>query len=105
MSIVEGVGKRKPRPRGSFTPEFKAEIVELFRRGDRWVGQVAKGFDLTGTGVRDWGRQAEVGAGERDGLAGSEREELAALGRENRHLREDVDILKRATAFFAKQTR
>ncbi|WP_449340790.1 transposase, partial [Streptomyces canarius] len=53
-------GKKKPRPRRSFTPEFKAEIVELCRRGDRSVGQVAKDFDLTETAVRDWLRQAEV---------------------------------------------
>jgi transposase-like protein len=41
------MGKKKPRPRRSFTPEFKAEIVELCRRGDRSVGQIAKDFDLT----------------------------------------------------------
>ncbi|MFJ9542759.1 transposase [Streptomyces sp. NPDC101225] len=39
---MESTGKKKPCPRGSFTPEFKAEIVELCRRGDRSVGQVAK---------------------------------------------------------------
>ncbi|MFD8229549.1 transposase [Streptomyces massasporeus] len=43
------MGKRKPRPRRSFTPEFKAEIVELSRRDDRSVGQVAKDFDLIET--------------------------------------------------------
>ncbi|MGW3738576.1 transposase, partial [Streptomyces sp. NPDC005148] len=91
------MGKKKPRPRRSFTPEFKAEIVELCRRGDRSVGQIAKDFDLTETAVRLWVNQAEVDAGERDGLTSSEREELAALRRENRRLREDVDILKRAT--------
>ena len=52
-------GKKKPRPRRSFTPEFKAEIVELCQRGDRSVGQVAKDFDLTETAVRDWVKQAE----------------------------------------------
>ncbi|MFC4034752.1 transposase [Streptomyces polygonati] len=97
MSIMESTGKKKPRPRRSFTPEFKTEIVELCRRGDRSMGQVAKDFDLTETAVRDWVRQAEVDAGERDGLTSGEREELAALRRENRRLREDVDILKRAT--------
>lgn len=47
--------------------------------------------------MRSWVRQAEVDDGERHGLTSSEREELAALRRENRMLREDVDILKRAT--------
>ena len=103
---MESMGKKKPRPRRSFTPEFKAEIVELCQRGDRSVGQVARDFDLTETAVREWLKQPERDAGTRtDGLTTSERDELAALRRENRRLREDVDILKRATAFFAKETR
>ncbi len=77
---MESMGKKKPRPRRSFTSEFKAEIVELCRRGDRTVGQVARDFDLTETAVRDWVRQAEVDAGTRDGLSSSEREELAGCG-------------------------
>jgi transposase len=106
MFIMETMGKKKPRPRRSFTPEFKAEIVELCQRGDRSIGQIAKDFDLTETGVREWVKQAERDAGTRsDGLTTAERDELAQLRRENRRLREDVDILKRATAFFAKETR
>lgn len=105
MSMMESMGKKKPRPRRSFTLEFKAEIVELCRRGDRSVGQVAKDFDLTETAVRQWIRQAEVDAGQRDGLTSSERQELEALRRENWRLREDVDVLKRATAFFVRETR
>ncbi|MEU0478791.1 transposase [Streptosporangium sp. NPDC006013] len=62
MSIMESMGKKKPRPRRSFTPEFKAEIVELCRRGDRSVRQVAADFDLTETAVRDWVRQADFEA-------------------------------------------
>ncbi|MFJ3819375.1 transposase [Streptomyces sp. NPDC090056] len=82
---MESMGKKgKSRPRHSFTPEFKTETAELCRRGDRSVGQVAKDFDLTETAVRDWVRQAQVDAGEHDGLTSSEREELAALRRENR---------------------
>ncbi len=102
---MENMGKKKPGPRRSCTPEFKAEIVELCRRGDRSVVQIAKGFDLTQTAVRLWVSRAEVDAGERDGLTSSEREELAALRRENRRLREDVEVLKRATAFFANPPR
>jgi len=55
--------------------------------------------------VREWVKQAEVDAGQRDGLTSDERAELAALRRENRRLRDDVEVLKRATAFFAKETR
>ena len=104
---METMARKKPRPRRSFTPEFKADIVERCGRGDRTVGQVAKDFDLTETAVREWVKQAERDEGSRvdGGLTSSEREELAQLRRDNRRLREDVDILKRATAFFAKETR
>ena len=96
---------RKRRARRSFTPEFKAEIVELCQRGDRSIGQVSRDFELTETAVRDWVKQAEVDAGSRPGLSSDEREELSRLRAENRRLRGDVEILKRATAFFAKETR
>ena len=101
---MESMGK-KPRQRRSFTPEFKAEIVELCQRGDRSVGQVAKDFDLTETAVREWVKQAGRDAVSDGGLTTGEKQELAQLRRENRRLREDVEILKRATAFFAKETR
>jgi transposase len=104
---METMARKKSRPRRSFTPEFKAEIFEMCQRGDRSVGQVARDFDLTETAVREWVRQAERDAGTRHdgGLTTDERAELAQLRRENRRLREDVEILKRATAFFAKETR
>jgi transposase len=107
MPIMETMARKKPRPRRSFTPEFKSDIVERCRVGDRTVGQVAKDFDLTETAVREWVKQAERDEGGRvdGGLTSSEREELAQLRRDNRRLREDVEILKRATAFFAKETR
>jgi len=99
-------GSKPPRRRRAFTSEFKAEIVEQCLRGDRSVGQVSRDFDLTETAVREWVKQAQLDAGERlDGLTSEERDELAKLRRENRRLREDVDILKRATAFFAEETR
>ena len=105
MSKMETTERRKPRPRRSFTPEFKAEIVELCRQGDRSIGQVAKDFDLSETAVRAWVHQAETDAGERPGLTTEERAELIRLRRENPRLQMDVDLLKRATAFFAKETR
>jgi transposase len=104
---MESMGKKKPRPRRWFTAEFKAEIVELCQRGDRSIGQVARDFDLTETAVREWVKQAERDAGTRvdGGLTSAEREELARLRRDNRRLQQDVEILKRATAFFVKETR
>src|SRR5512132_2706981 len=92
MSIMETMERKQPRARRSFTPEFKAEIVELCQQGDRSIGQVARDFDLTETAVREWVRQAERDSGTRsDGrLTSAERQELAALRRENRQLREDL---------------
>ncbi len=95
----------KPRPRRSFTPEFKADIVERCSTGERTVGQVARDFDLVESAVRRWVEQSEIDAGRRDGLTTEERLELSELRRENRRLHQDVEILKRATAFFAKETR
>jgi transposase len=106
MPIMESKDRKMPkRARRSFTPEFKAEIVGLCRKGDRSIGAVARDFDLTETAVRDWVKQADIDDGARPGVTSAEQTELASLRRENRRLREDVEILKRATAFFAKETR
>jgi transposase len=104
---MESMASKKPRQRRSFTPEFRAEIVDLCQRGDRSVGQVARDFDLTETAVREWVKQAGRDSGTRPdgGLTTSEKQELAQLRRENRRLRDDVEVLKRATAFFAGETR
>src|SRR2546423_14066079 len=59
-SIMENVGKKRPRPRRSFTAESKAEIVQLCQQGDRSIGQVAKDSDLTETAVREWAKQADT---------------------------------------------
>ena len=102
---METMERKKARPRRSFTPEFKADIVDRCRAGDRTISQVARDFDLTETAVRAWVNQAETDAGERSGLTTGERAELTKLRRENRSLKEDVEVLKRATVFFAKETR
>jgi transposase len=102
---METVHEKKRRDRREFTDEFKAEIIERCRSGDRSINQVARDFDLTPSSVRRWVAQAEIDAGHRPGLTSDEREELVRLRRENRQLREDVGILKRATAFFCTETR
>ena len=93
------------RKRRAFTPEFKAETVRLIRESGKSIGAVARELDLTETAVRDWVRQAEVdgGRGRPGALTTEEREELARLRREVRTLRMERDILKKATAFFAKE--
>jgi transposase-like protein len=92
--------------RRHFTPEYKAEVVALVRKGGKSVGQFARDLGLTETSVRGWVRQAEIdaGRGPAGALTTAEREELAALKREVKTLRMERDILKKATAFFAKET-
>jgi transposase len=99
MSMV----KRKRR---TFKPAFKRELVELCRQGDRSIGQVAKDLGITETSIRRWVRQHEIdiGEGPAGALTTSERDELKRLRRENRRLREDREILRKATVFFAKES-
>lgn len=97
---MESMGTER-RPRRSFSDGFKAEVVALVRQPGNTVGGVARDLDLTETAVRAWVRQADVDDGRRDGLTSGERDELVRLRREMRVLREERDILKRATAFFA----
>ena len=99
------VMQQQRRPRRSFPDEYKAQVVELCRGGERSIGAVAKDLDLSETAVRRWVAQAEIDAGRREGLTSAEREELARLRRENRTLRDERDLLRRAAAFFARETR
>lgn len=96
-----------PRKRRSFSAEYKAEVVELIRASGKSVGQVARELDLTETAVRKWVAQAEVdaGGGPDGALSSDEREELRRLRRENTQLRMEREILKKATAFFAKESK
>jgi transposase len=107
MFIMVSMGKKKPqRARRVFPPEFKAEIVGMCLRGERSIPQVVHDFELTDSAVRNWIKQAQIDAGTRtDGPTSGELDEIAALKAENRRLREDVEILKRATAFFVNETR
>ena len=101
---METMEKAK-RPRRSFTKEFKAEVVELVRQDGTSVASVSRDLDLTATAVAAWVKQADIDDGDRNGLTSEERAELARLRKEVRVLREERDILKRATAFFARETR
>jgi transposase len=103
---METMERKRPRPRRSFSPEFKAEVVALVRQSGKTVGSVARELDLTETAVRAWVRQADIDDGRRaDGLTTAERTEMAQLRKQLREVTEERDILKRAVAFFARETR
>jgi transposase-like protein len=95
------------RKRRVFTKAYKGEVVELVRKGGKGVGAIAKELDLTETAVRAWVRQAEVdaGRGPAGALTTEEREELSRLRREVQTLRIEREILKKAAAFFAKESK
>jgi transposase len=92
MSTMETMQGKQPRPRRSFTPEFKAEVVALVRQPGKTAGAVAREMGLTETAVRAWVKQAERDDGTRaDGLSSAERTEMAQLRKELREAREERD--------------
>jgi transposase len=93
--------------RTQYTPEFKAEAVRLVEVGDRPVSEVARSLGITESTIWRWLHQAEVdaGKGQPEELTTSERQELTHLRREVSRLREEREILKKATAFFAKESK
>ena len=97
---------KSQRPRRSFTEEFQAGAVRLVFDEGKSVGQVARDLDLTESALREWVERARADRTQgRTGLTTAEREELARLRKENRILAEEREILKKAAAFFAKQSR
>jgi transposase len=95
------------RKRRAFTPEYKAEAVRLVQAGDRTIQEVAKALDLTETALRSWTKLAaiEAGKGPPGALTTAEREELVRLRRDNKRLEMEREILKKAAAFFARESK
>jgi transposase len=93
------------RARRKFTAEYKAEVIRLVRGGGKTIGEVSRDLDLTESAVRQWVKQAriDVGEGGKGELTTVEHAELVALRRENKQLRMEREILKKAAAFFAKE--
>jgi transposase-like protein len=97
---------RNRRPRRHFDDDFKAQAVRLVLDEGKSVGSVARDLDLTETALREWVKRAGTDRSHgRTGLTTAEREELARLRKENRILREEREILKKAAAFFANERR
>ena len=102
----------KNRQRRDFPAEFKAEAVRLVQTSGKQVTQLARELDVDRQLLHSWVRQAERHKGKSltdvfpgHGNRPAEEAELERLRRENAQLKEDVEILKKATAFFAKQHR
>ncbi len=93
-----------PRTRRPYPAEFRHRMVDLVRAG-RSPESLAREFEPTAQTIRNWLGQADRDEGRRaDGLTTDERTELQRLRRENRTLREEREILKKAAAWFARET-
>jgi transposase len=93
-----------PTSRPPYPPEFRRRMVDLVRSG-RKPEELSREFEPSAQAIRNWVRQADRDQGIRaDGLSTEEREELRRLRRENKQLREEREILKKAAAWFAKET-
>ena len=98
------MAKQRGKTRLVYPPEFRRRMVELVRSG-RTPEALSREFEPTAQSIRQWVRQADLDDGRRhDGLTTEEREELSRLRRENRTLREEREILKKAAAWFARET-
>ena len=93
-----------PRTRPPYPEQFRREAIELAKKSGRPISEIAKDLGVTEQSLRNWVRQADVDAGRAHGLGSEEKEELRRLRRENRILREEREILKKAAAFFATET-
>lgn len=85
-----------------YPPEFKRDVVMVARRHETSVEQVAKDFDVSPSSLKRWLRQADVDDGVVEGQTTTEQQEVVRLRRENRRLHQEVEVLRRATAYFAK---
>jgi transposase len=92
------------RTRPPYAPEFRAEAVRLARTSGRPLSEIARDLGCSLESLRHWVKQTKIDAGEAKGLTTDEREELRRLRRENRLLREEREILKKAAAFFARES-
>jgi transposase len=84
-------------------PEFRQRAVELARLREKPVAEIARDLGISDSCLRNWIAQADVNDGTRPGLSSDERAELVALRRKNRVLELEVEILKRASAYFARE--
>jgi transposase len=93
-----------PRGRPPYPAEFRAEAVRLVKQPGHSLREVARDLDISYESLRRWVIQADIDADETEGLSSDERAELTRLRRENRTLRTEREILKKAAAFFARET-
>ena len=98
--------RKARRERRVFNDEYKQQVLELIRAGDKSVSQICRELDLTESSVRKWIKtdQSTNGIMTQNSLSETDQQELVRLRTENKRLKMERDILKKATAFFAKES-
>jgi len=86
------------------SPEFRRRAVELARLREKPIARIAKDLGVAESGLRRWLALADIDEGKREGLSSEERKELVELRRQKRVLEKEVEILKRASAYFARES-
>ena len=92
------------RTRRKFSDEFKRDAVEIVRSSDKSIAEVARELGIYGSSLGNWVRHDRIDRGEREGLTSDERARLGELERENARLRMERELLKRAVAFWVKES-
>jgi len=101
---LENQEKPAKRPRRKFSDEFKRDAVEIVNSSDKSIAQVARELGIYDSTLGSWVKQDEINRGVRDGVTTSEREEVTELRRENARLRMERELLKRAVAFWVRES-
>jgi transposase-like protein len=92
------------RRRRKFSDEFKRDAVSIVRTSDKSIAEVARELGIYDSSLGNWVKQDQVDRGEREGLSSNEQTELVELRRENDRLRMERELLKRAVAFWVKES-
>jgi transposase-like protein len=90
--------------RRKFSNEFKRDAVEIVRSSDRSIAVVARELGLSDTSLGNWVRQDRIDRGEREGLTTGQQAELSELRKDNARLRMERELLKRAVAFWVRES-
>jgi transposase-like protein len=96
--------QRPSRTRRKFSDEFKRDAVEIVRSSDKPIAEVARELGIYDSTLGNWVKQDEINRGEREGLTSDERARLGELERENARLRMERELLKRAVAFWVRES-
>ncbi len=92
-----------PPTRPPYPPQFKEEAIRLMLSSEKPLTRISRELDVSEQTLRNWRKQREIDQGDREGLSTDEQEELGRLRRKVKVLEQEKEILRKATAFFARE--